>query len=142
MGVVVSILALIYALFFIGDRSSGELTPEKLTFRRLQALTFKSYQFLSDAGRFPEESKWADELVGSVLNSPRAAEPFFDAWEQPFRYRIAEDGSTVYIHSIGPNGIDELGACDDIGNWVGSRPEYDAYWKRTREALREDYHAD
>jgi hypothetical protein len=44
---------------------------------------------------------------------------FYDAWDRPMRYRFPgiHNPEGFDIYSVGPNGWDDEGRNDDIGNW-------------------------
>jgi hypothetical protein len=38
----------------------------------------------------------------------------YDTWGWPFRYRVMAEGHAAELASVGPNGRDDKGTCDDI----------------------------
>jgi len=98
-----------------------QIGPETKTIRHMKMLVIFTCNFEAQTGRFPRSSAWAEELIpglGGILASPRVAEPFFDGWGRPFRYVYpgAHNIESFDLYSIGPNGTDENGNGDDIGN--------------------------
>ena len=81
-------------------------------------------------GCFPPPDDWQAQMV--TQTRPSFAGPgivdFIDAWGHAVLYRmpgrVNKDSFDVY--SMGPNGRDEGGTGDDIGNWPGSWPGRDA----------------
>ncbi|MBF0522513.1 MAG: type II secretion system major pseudopilin GspG [Candidatus Omnitrophica bacterium] len=79
--------------------------------------------FSSDIGRYPtaEEGLMAlranpgslDKWGGAYLKrDPK------DPWGNPYNYRSPGSHNTDYdLYSSGPNGIDDGGSGDDVGNW-------------------------
>lgn len=137
MIVAIAMMCAIAATLYV-IQTGGPVGPERWTMRRLRVLHTYSCNYQEQIGRFPNPATWADELLdgwGGPLASPRVAERFFDGWERPFRYvcpgRHNPNGFDLY--SVGPNGIDEGGAGDDIGNWKGSNPKYDRLWDQLAE---------
>jgi hypothetical protein len=71
--------------------------------------------YKSQAGRFPaaldELLRGTDAFPDGFLPDKRVP---VDAWNRPFAYEPAADGSSYALRSTGPDGIDQRGAGDDI----------------------------
>lgn len=86
------------------------------------------WQFHDACGAFPRERQWSRDLImrsvgsGDFLDEENLGvwHPFFDGWRQPFKYRCPGKHNPLSfdLYSIGPNGKDEQGEGDDIGNWT------------------------
>jgi general secretion pathway protein G len=79
--------------------------------------------FEMDNGRFPTTEEGLLALrtrPGALTNwqGPYLKKDPKDPWQRPYVYRSAGTHNNDYdLYSIGPNGIDENGGGDDIGNW-------------------------
>ncbi|MBF0485090.1 MAG: type II secretion system major pseudopilin GspG [Candidatus Omnitrophica bacterium] len=79
--------------------------------------------FSTDIGRFPT----TEEGLAALRTNPGALEkwkgPYLkkdpqDPWGKEYVYKSPGSHNTDYdLYSLGPNGIDDGGSNDDIGNW-------------------------
>ncbi len=78
-------------------------------------------------GRYPIQGNWISDMLGetsATVEHNKYFGNFFDMWGNKFNYRYPASisKSAFDIYSNGPNGIDENGGGDDIGNWVTGKP--------------------
>lgn len=136
-----TMLTIVYAsacAVLAGLLVSRRVGPETRTARNLKMVVIWICNFHDQSGCFPRPPVWAEELLpslGGILASPKVAEPFFDGWGRPFRYAYPGEHNPAFfdLYSVGPNGVDENGNGDDIGNWKGGGPKLDALWDRLAE---------
>lgn len=85
-------------------------------------LAIRTYQ--ADNGKLPSPGTFRDELEGYAEERV-----FNDRWKQPFFYKAPGLHGDFDLYSIGPDGIDNAGAGDDISAWAGVNDGY--HWKAT-----------
>lgn len=79
---------------------------------------------------YPDPTSLFEDLVGSRVWFPRKEEKrIVDSWGHELMVRIPGTHEEVDIHSVGPDGIDQSGAGDDISSWSGVNEGY--HYKRT-----------
>jgi hypothetical protein len=79
---------------------------------------------------YPDPTSLFEDLVGSRVWLPRKEEKrIVDSWGHELMVRIPGTHEAIDIHSVGPNGIDQSGAGDDISSWSGVNEGY--HYKRT-----------
>jgi len=97
------------------------------TIWKIQRLHSWCLEYETNHGEFPHETDWPRDLVGQSLgeydsldsDDRKLLKPFFDAWKKPFQYRFPgrHNIDLFEIYSVGPNGVDEGGGGDDLGDW-------------------------
>ena len=99
-------------------------SPHYITARKLRRLHALAYVYKTIRGQFPSTVNWQSELIpfdDPDVQSSYVILDFMDAWGSPLRYRFpgVVNVETFDLYSTGPNGLDEGGKGDDIGNWPG-----------------------
>jgi general secretion pathway protein G len=96
---------------------------------QLEDLGVAILMFKRDTGHFPPEIDGLNSLISMPKNTENWHGPYItkvfipsDVWGKPYIYlNPAQYGSKEYdLYSVGPNGIDEHGAGDDVTNWQDS----------------------
>jgi hypothetical protein len=116
-----------FAVLFIATDEYNRRKPRPLTMTscRLGMVRSLCELYESEIGDFPKEESWCRELVlfnlkdNDFLKGNCCRESlslFYDGWDMPFRYRrcSVRGKGLPEIWSVGPNGIDEQGAGDDL----------------------------
>lgn len=79
---------------------------------------------------YPDPISLFEDLVGSRVWLPRKDETrIVDSWGHELMVRIPGTHEAIDVHSVGPDGIDQSGAGDDISSWSGVNEGY--HYKRT-----------
>ena len=91
-------------------------SPEADTRARLRDLRTALTVYKIDQGAFPDELQ---RLVEPTTNYPSGyldgrATLSTDGWGRPFRYARTADGASYRVWSVGPDGVDQDGAGDDV----------------------------
>ncbi len=114
---------------------SYEPSPEFVTAKKISKLHESCCAFGTDFARFPSTDTWIDELARSwgaqtEISQEERQLYFYDAWGRELRYRCPGrfNPGLFDIYSFGPDGVDNGGEKDDIGNWDGSFPSFNGLW--------------
>lgn len=104
-------------LAWLAIRSGGTADAKGKTIARLEVLRIALDEFYKKNQRYPADSEGLAALRSETRGVLEADPPYravaLDGWDRPFVYRIAGEGPPI-LYSIGPNGIDEQGAGDDM----------------------------
>ena len=121
---IVGIIFLFLTQILFSADFKAEVEKVKATIAEIK-LGLKRYKIVNDA--YPEDGN--RNLVSTLYPDYVTFQPqeikgglLLDPWGNPYVYQRYEPGDnlrwhTYVIYSIGPNGIDEDGWGDDIGNW-------------------------
>jgi hypothetical protein len=114
------------------EAALGWSSPGSRTYNDLQQLSLAIEIYRGDFGRLPPpEHYWAQlEIHRRVFETG----PPCDRWERPFIYRAPGKNGEYDLYSVGPDGIDQDGAQDDISLWAGVNEGF--HWKATWPAGR------
>jgi hypothetical protein len=96
----------------------GRLGPKGLTFAKMKRLEAHMLNFFSVNGRWPDSELWKEELAESLSRDAAfpADQILVDAWGTAIRYVESTRyvSTRRYLHSFGPNRLDDRHAGDDI----------------------------
>ena len=100
------------------------------------AAAFEVYK--SEAGHYPDPKRYWLELKGKDLWYQRdPSAPKKDRWERPVIYRLPRKQSDFDLYSVGPDGVDNGGAHDDVSlTGVNDGFHWKATWPAGRLALQ------
>jgi Type II secretion system (T2SS), protein G len=135
-------LAVIVLVALIGILEYGAVerpsSPLMITNRHLLQLHRYCINYKVRHGAFPREGSWSKDIVLDSIpdkdlldvDLTDVMEVFYDGWKRVLHYRCPgkHNPNGFDLYSVGPNGIDEGGGGDDIGNW-GAR--FKNEWPRT-----------
>ena len=135
--VVLAIMGILISLVTAGAqaaRKRGSVTKAKTT---VAALETAIAMYDGDMGQYPKTGN--DTLVSALQDDPKNVKwngPYMefkqdelkegqliDPWGHPYVYISVNGGSPEHrkhsfdLYSLGPNGVDDAGAGDDIVNW-------------------------
>lgn len=115
---ILAVVVLAGMLIFPIRHAPDRLGPKGLTFAKMKRLEMHILNFLSENGRWPEPGSWKEELSDYLAkDSAFAADQLVvDSWGTSIRYdESTRYGRTRrYLHSFGPNRLDDRHAGDDI----------------------------
>lgn len=107
--------------------SKKKPTPQQITRYRINKLELLCHEYRDRTGTFPPERFWSRNIViilsgdSDLINTDirDSINLFYDAWDRPMRYRFpgVYNPESFDIYSVGPDGQDDGGRNDDIGNW-------------------------
>lgn len=121
--VIIGLLAAFAVPLFMGRVDEARVTKARAD---LQAVETALAMYRLDTARYPSSAQGLAALVrrpddGSVRNwreggyLPRLPR---DPWGNEYRYRYPGTRGLAYdLYSLGPDGLEDGGAGDDIGNW-------------------------
>jgi hypothetical protein len=100
---------------------------QQQTWGRLSDLHRVIENYRASTGTYPPQKLWCRNIIDAMMDDTELSdltdmqwvfESFFDGWERPFRYRYPgiRHPESFDIYSCGPDGIDDGGENDDIGN--------------------------
>lgn len=104
-------------------------SPASKTQYRLKTLALAIQAYQLDHGQLPSPATYREDLQNGYLDS----RDLQDAWKQPFIYRVPGAHEEFDLYSIGPDGIDNRGARDDV---TASGVNDGYHWKKTWPAGR------
>lgn len=99
-------------------------SPASQTQYRIKEVATAIQSYQRDNGHLPSPATYREDLQKEGYAGPQA---FQDKWNQPFVYRVLGTGEK-FLYSIGPDGIDNKGAGDDVTE-AGANDGY--HWKKT-----------
>jgi hypothetical protein len=126
--VAVAICSAFILISYYLDWRKRQPTPEHITRLRIQQLEMLCHRYHKATGSYPPEQSWSRSLVEILIVDDNwidnsdfrvVIDDFYDAWGYPMRYRFPgiRNPQGYDIYSIGPDGHDDGGENDDIGNW-------------------------
>ena len=114
------------------EAALGWSSPGSRTYNDLRQLSLAIEIYRGDFGRLPPpEHYWAQLEIHRRVSETGAP---CDRWGRTFIYRAPGKHGEYDLYSLGPDGIDQDGAQDDISNWAGVNEGY--HWKATWPAGR------
>lgn len=124
VSLIIGLIVLFFAKTLFSANFDNEIRQVKATILKVE-LGLKRYRIVNNT--YPEDGNrnlvFALHLDYITFQSQEIGDGLLlDLWGHPYIYRRYDPGDnlrwhTYVIYSVGPNGIDEDGNGDDIGNW-------------------------
>lgn len=119
--IIIGVLAAMVMPRLVGRSEEARVSTAKADINANIALALDLFEM--DIGRFPNSQEGLAALRTNPASLPKWKGPYLkkepkDPWGNPYIYKSPGTHNSDYdLYSGGPNGMDDAGAGDDIGNW-------------------------